>query len=1199
MVFTQNDTSLINKGFINSKYSLVDTSVNQIEKGNGLTSLETVTNISNIVNIGTIQGEVDVKGANAATGFALITGSANGMYLKSSVEEIINTGIVSGAANLQGGSGSFSGQVVSHGTSNNGANGISTNYNINQIENYGMIRGEVSAKGVSVEGAGSGNTINGVSGTIESGNGIFTSSGIQSRDNKGVILGEIVAIANDATGNDNIQSFVSAGDNGNGATSSLSLVTDKNSGIISGSAELEGGIATTSGTAYTAAFISSTNNGNGITYKTGVPANIVAQMSNSGNISGYGTVTSGTYRLGKEYERANYTESGFVVMAGKTPNIQNSGIIKGSQSAIAASSVANIGVVNNYGILAGREIISDGLELQKNDSNQPTVINKVLTALNPTTYTNFGTTVNLAEDFLSPGVLNSGDRVLKDANGYAVIQEIKVNASGVVQIDGKNVVVLNGLENGSISGTTQTLTGDKDTYINSSNLSLNKNVIINGIGKEKGALNVNTNTTISDSIINGYNTALYLSADKTFKGTNVIFNGGGLKNDVEVIKGDSGSNTAKILGTSVINGDVDLGAGNDTLIIGSSVQVNGNLLGNEGTDSLQLGDTTTPDLSKPLNNHDGNGDGVINQGDYRGLALYNTISDFETINVNGPVTLYESAKIEGNTSIHINAKSSLNLRVDTTKTDSLGRITGHAFYSKGDKNITAEANSKNDNVNEYWQNGSTSNSLKGGTLNVITNGIGVGGVIAMSEVGGNSNSGITTLNPSDESLYVRSDSIIHSASISGGTDQAKSRDIVITVNSDLLTNPPVNPDPPVKTHNCQRYEELNKIYKSLIANGDNINAINATTSLEMLKKYLNYPTECSGEIEKKALENLIKLLNDIYASSPYSFSSGLSNKSMDLYAKTIIDNPFKARDKEWMFYGGLLHESIDLKDKYYGKNYHGFDIRDKTSNVKADNKITGAYALGEYGINSTLSLGVLLGGNKNKSDISNGSNLDGNGFYIGGYFKKDIKDLRILGGIGYQYMNYDAKRVAKNMMQSFSYDNSYNDNGLNIYLDGKYKYSLGDDYYLVPRANLIYNYIKQDGVNEGNSALAMNVDSKDFNMLEGEIGLDIRKEFLNVNGKSSIKAGVAYNRILSRAEDEYLQAKMKGGNKFDLLVPDKVKNRYSVILGYEYESEKGVLFDLKGSYSFNVDESNSIKGNVSSKNSEKSWIIGAGIGYRF
>lgn len=1197
--------------------------------------------IEEIKNTGTISGNLQFLNGNSYYSGNGININ-NEMYLdKTTIGKILNNGVIVGSAELIN---SNTETNYYRGLDYNG-NGISINsfnIEISDIENNGSIFGMVkSTTDIS-------NEFN--SGFISlSGNGVVISSfgnrrvienmqSIGNVLNNGVIFGESINFFNQE--NESFKDIYSSG-NGiliNSYNGILNSIINK--GVIIGR-------NTFNGSGQNNLEVYSYLSGNGI-YLGGVD---FKKIENNGIISGKTTVENDLIAGASVNGNGLYISRGKLVKNRELENtligkIYNDGLISGQNNSTQQITRTSNGLINGNGIV----VEGHNLELQGilNNGVISGYSNIIRDALKINGYSESGNGIYIADTYGSSlgrvtlestvvknyGVIKGSNKGIQSLNGnilvdnYGVIAGsvesdninenkgvlLEIDAVGnVVQsevaestsIDGKNII--NGTTTGVINNTTGTISGD--IYVDASNLSTKENLIINGTGTTTGALNVNEDVSLEGSIINGYNTAVYVNSGKSFTGNNVTFNGGGLYNDIPVIKGDSGDNKVEILGNSIINGDVDLGAGADSLLVSNGTQINGDLFGGEGIDSLQLGNGIHNE-SHPLNNYDSNGDGAIDKGDWRGLAIYNSISEFENINVGGVVTLYETAKINGDTNIHIGAGGSLNLRIDPTKKDFAGRVIGHALYSEGNKTITTEKHELGANIEEYWQNGDKGNFLKGGTLNIITNGLGIGGVIAMSEIPmtrDTTNIGSTVLDPSKQNLYVKTDSIIHSATVykegdvaSYAATQAQVGDIKVTVNPDILVVPP-NPDPPIKppVYSGPRYNQLNRIYKSLIANGDNINAIYPTTSITLLSEYLNYPVQSESTITDMALGNLLTLLNEIYTASPYSFSNELSRESMELYSDVIIDNPFKARDKEWMIYGGLLHESVDLKDRYYAKNYHGFDTLDKTSSIKADNKITGAYALGEYGINSSLSVGGILGGSKNKSDISNGSDLDGNAFYIGSYFKKDIENLRILGGIGYQYTDYDAKRKASNMMQSFSYDNSYEDNGLNIYLSGKYNYPLGDNYYLVPKVKLAYTYIDQDGVNEGGNPLAMDIDSKKFNVFDGTIGVDLKKELFHGEGKSSVRVGVSYKRLLNGSDDEYLTARMRDGSDFDLLIPNKVKNNYSVEVGYEYESQRGILFNLNGSYSFDVSESNTVRDNSKTKNSEKGWIIGVGVGYRF
>ncbi len=86
-----------------------------------------------------------------------------------------------------------------------------------------------------------------------------------------------------------------------------------------------------------------------------------------------------------------------------------------------------------------------------------------------------------------------------------------------------------------------------------------------------------------------------------------------------------------------------------------------------------------------------------------------------------------------------------------------------------------------------------------------------------------------------------------------------------------------------------------------------------------------------------------------------------------MFRDIVVDNIFRPEKDKWMIYGGLTHVDGGTKDTYYGKGYYTTDIG--SSDMDADTKITGAYMLGEYGVSDTLTSGVVIGGNKLKSDL--------------------------------------------------------------------------------------------------------------------------------------------------------------------------------------------------------------------------------------
>ena len=381
---------------------------------------------------------------------------------------------------------------------------------------------------------------------------------------------------------------------------------------------------------------------------------------------------------------------------------------------------------------------------------------------------------------------------------------------------------------------------------------------------------------------------------------------------------------------------------------------------------------------------------------------------------------------------------------------------------------------------------------------------------------------------------------------------------------------------PRRTPDDIAYEKLNKIYQSLIDEVGNFNVDDD----EKLSTFLSY-------------------LNNIYAGNPYSYSSELSRKSAGMFRDIVTDNQFKADTGKGMIYGGLTHIDGGTKDTYYGKGYYTYDIG--SSDMDADTKITGAYMLGEYGVSDTLTSGVIIGGNKLKSDLSNGSKVDGSAMYLGAYAKKYIGNLKVTAGAGFQYGDYDADRMAVNKVASdetkavMKYSDNYNDITYDIYLNGRYSHNIGENLFLEPYATLSYTYIDQDGANEGSKTLAIETDSKSFDYTTAKVGVDLKKVIPHEKGKSTLSAGVSYTKILDGADEEYITGRFKGRSDFDILVAHKNEHSIGLNAKYALELENGILFDVKGTYSVEKDSNNN-----SGKNKTKGeWIVGAGMGYKF
>lgn len=804
-------------------------------------------------------------------------------------------------------------------------------------------------------------------------------------------------------------------------------------------------------------------------------------------------------------------------------DISNLGVIFGTTNAVYGKEAE----INNYGILAA-------------EGNS--VVNGV-TSINYGLYIS-GTDGKVSIDGTKQSVDPIEITIGHDESENEIKREMVIK-NATIGADGKST------ESFVISGGT-------DEYDNS---------ILNG---KDDTLNVSGSEEIKGSIINAYGTAIKFDTaggELTLSGTIV---NGGIDEARDTVVGSENGDTLILqsgeityvdgsVGTqnTVINGNIDMKDGADTLIVGSGTIINGNINMGDGDDIvvIETGSTINKTLDGGLGNDTLNFEAALktrtDSETGNEINILHNISNFENMNINTNVTLFEKTigndgeakdlKVTGVDNITIGENGVLTLRIDSTKTDGTDKIVGHALYDN-----TGIIKSENEGKLLLALNGAGNESI------ISFGGIELDNSLITGHEGANGTFDTTSL--------------LHSIKRVEGA----ANEIIITAKTDIPTGPTISDN--------ITYEKLNKIYHSILS-VDELGNFNVDED-EKLSTFLGY-------------------LNDIYAGNPYSYSSELSRKSMEMFRDIIVENIFRPETNKWMIHGGLTHIDGGTKDTYYGKGYYTYDIG--SSAIESDTKITGAYMFGEYGISDTLTSGVVVGGNKLKSDLSNGSKVDGSAMYIGGYVKKYTGNLKLTAGAGFQYGDYDADRLGVNGVASdpaksvMKYSDNYNDISYDIYLNGRYSNPIGDNLFLEPYGTLSYTYIKQDGADEGNKTLAIETDSKSFDYTSAKVGVDIKKVIPHEKGKSTVSAGVSYTKIINGAGEENITGKFKGGKDFDILVAHKNEQSIGLNAKYALELENGILFDVKGSYAVEKDSHNG-----SGKNKSKGeWIIGVGLGYKF
>lgn len=1146
--------SLTNESYLENSYEDNNNSLEKLENvGNGMTFNEALDEV--FTNDGVIKGSASIDSPEFVELFTV----GSGVELKNNIKSIENNGLINGNVkinnNLVKPYSNFGFPLHSENNGNGIENYNEANTTVASIENNGIIKGKIndltnkavddglrSAYLLTLSGNGISNS-NSFYEKLISGNIDFVGDNavIKNLINQGVISGN----ANSSIFNMQY-ALINSGNGINNSSFNKKSTIDNffNNGVISGS-----GAINLKGELIQNHNFSIFNSGNGIyggTYpgdfydrgdsiivsseNQGLIVGNIA-MNKVGSVNGYTQIeTSGNGMYSLNFENifnkgtisgrmkietfdgtlfSEYSGSG-IVSTNFIKNLNNIGLIKGSESALSIGDIDN-SISNNYGILAGKNIIVD------NRGNEIASAN----------HQNYGIEIKLKD--------GGNYSVELDGDGNPIVESISLSGSKEVLIESKdndgNIIqltkyIVNGSETGDITTSATDLVGNKDVYVNSSKLDKNSDLIINGSGINKGALVVDIETTLKDSIINGYETGLFIEGDNRFQGENVVINGGGLgkQNDngtpaditddyfiyENVIQGDSGNNIVELTGNSIVNGSVDLGAGDNRLSISNDTQLNGNVNGGiEDNDILNLGKETTTKTSSILN-------------------IFHEVSGFETVSTNGNVTLFETSKVVGAKEINLES-GNLVLRVDpTVKVD--GKITGHALYGN-DGTLTST----------------------GGNLVVGLNGLGEGATISM---------GGTTITPdTNDSWWKDTDHIKTNSLVLDGKLSEDGNDIYITVLEDLPT-PPVSED-------TLLYEKLNKVYQSIVSAGE-IGSLANTTLLD-------------DKTEEESLGGLLTILDQIYVNNPYAYTLKSSRDSLKLFEDNMSYLTIKPKKDEVIVQGKAIYTGVKNDSSASGKNHYGFDTGHR--NYKTTINTVGGLATFEYGLSDKSSVGFVFGGNNQDVKFKGSSKIKGNSLYLGTFAKTDIKNFKFMSGVGYQYTSADADRKVSNRYDSFSTGDKYDINSLNAFVEVKYIYSVEQDWTVEPKVRLSYYYIDQDKVNEGYTPgqISMKTDKVNSNTADAEIGVDFVKSLYLNNGKlkNILSLGII-NTIGDKSKElnGYILGKEKDGKRFDIQGVELPKTSGKVSYNVELEQTNGMIYTAGVSLEFAKDYNRNVNATI-------------------
>ena len=318
--------------------------------------------------------------------------------------------------------------------------------------------------------------------------------------------------------------------------------------------------------------------------------------------------------------------------------------------------------------------------------------------------------------------------------------------------------------------------------------------------------------------------------------------------------------------------------------------------------------------------------------------------------------------------------------------------------------------------------------------------------------------------------------------------------------------------------------------------------------------------------EEEALQELKELLSQLKDTNIYSKVNKIAKNEISTYTNIPFD----------------INRSLS-ENKHYTRG--GF-ISNRTVQDNFKGNIYTAYGIYEYKFKDNSSIGFMVGGANTNHKITHtkrsaestptDSTIKGTSAYLGSYFNQELISSKInwINGLGLQYGSYKAERHLKNNYQSFDSNGKVKIKGLNTYTGFVISYPIQEDVALQFKGILSYTFLQQGRVKEKNG-LTIDVDSKNYNYLDSEVGIGMSKTLYDIDGKSNLTASISGISGLYGYKNDNLKARITGSTSSFEIKGDRVKkDAVKILIDYNVQKATGFNYGLEGTYISNSDENN-------------------------
>ena len=458
------------------------------------------------------------------------------------------------------------------------------------------------------------------------------------------------------------------------------------------------------------------------------------------------------------------------------------------------------------------------------------------------------------------------------------------------------------------------------------------NVILNGIENTLKVVGDNSGNSLSNATINAYGTAVEF--DNTSGGslslTNATVNGGlkevtppggTTKEKVAVILGSSGADILK-LENSVINGNIDMKAGKNTIDAGNNTTINGDIKGGDDVDTFISGNNVV--INGEINL--GNGANKIELGNKVYINGDISTGTSKGVDFTGGSEIYLNGEVvftDKEDTFTLGEKSVINKDIDMgaendTLTIGAGSIVNAALnggdgtdtLTFGKNSVASPAsitrNNTEDSINISHDIAGFEN-INVGTKVTFASDLSITGAnnIALEK------DGVLLLTLDKTTLGIDGKMTGHALYNLGSTTSVSSTGGRLLLDLDgataeqIITFGDTNLEESIVPGDNETLDITSKVHTIKAGATPNEMIVVLRWTIPEILKYkglngvyhgIGSVNDLIGNFNIKSDEQLvtfIEYLNNIYAGSPYSYSSELSRKSAGMFRDIVVDNIFR------------------------------------------------------------------------------------------------------------------------------------------------------------------------------------------------------------------------------------------------------------------------------------------------------------------